>query len=241
MIRGIAFVLCMALLPVRAHAQVETVITPLTRAHSPQQLGARFRADANAATQAARQRDYAGARKHLAPVIAYCDQLATPTRDVVSVANAAEYDAFVAVSTSGKPVEWIDSACPSAYKMAAFVDIETRDHDAALAMLEKTSAVAPYWVEPHAERGYLLNQLGRVQEGLASYQRAWELVERYESNDYARALVLRGLGYTWIELRDLDRAEDYYRQSLQVEPGNAVAEHELRYIREQREGVKGAE
>ena len=217
-----------------ALAQVETVVTPLQRAHSPQQMGAQFRADTNAATQAARQGDVPGARKRLAPVIAYCDGLATPTRDVVSVADVTEYETFVAASTRGKPVEWIDTACPSAYKMAAFLAIEAKEPDTALSMLDRTSAIAPYWAEPHAERGYLLNQLGRLQEGLASYERALSLVEQYRSNVYLKALVLRGLGYTYIELRDLDHAEALYRQSLEIEPGNSTAERELEYIRKQR-------
>jgi len=61
-------------------------------------------------------------------------------------------------------------------------------------------------------------------------------VERYESNTYLRPLVLRGLGYTYIELQDLDRAEALYRQSLEIEPGNTTAERELEYIRRQRQG-----
>jgi len=227
---------CLLAASLPATAQVQTVVTPLQRAHSPQQMGAKFRADTNAATMAARQGDIAGARKLLAPVIAYCDQLATETRDVVSVANDAEYEAFVAASTRGKPVEWVDTACPSAYKMAAFLDIEAKQPDTALAMLDRTSAIAPYWAEPHAERGYLLNQLGRQEEGLASYERALALVEKYESNAYLKALVLRGLGYTYIELHDLDRAEALYRQSLEIEPGNSTAERELEYIRQQRKG-----
>lgn len=231
----------MLVIPIAAPAQVETIVTPLHRARSPQQMGVRFRADASAAAEAAMRGDHAEARKRLAPVIAYCDQLVTPLRDVVSVASMAEYEAFVAASAGGKPVEWIDTACPSAYKMAAFLHVEAKQTDAALAMLDKAAAVAPYWAEPHAERGYLLNQVGRQQEGLASYERAWDLVERYPTNDYARALVLRGLGYTWIELRDLDRAEAFYRQSLEVEPGNALARRELEYIRQQREVPKGSE
>lgn len=236
MTRTAIFVLaCLALLPASAAAQVETVVTPLTLPHSPKQLGAQFRADTDAAVLAERKGDHALARKHLAPVIAYCDQLATPTRDVVSVNNAAEYEAFVAASTSGKPVEWIDTACPHAYKMAAFVAVETRDHDVALAMLDKAAAIAPYLADTYAERGYLLNQLGRTQEGLASYQRAWELVERHESNRFAKGLVLRGLGYTYIELNDLDRAEEVYRQALEVDPESQVAQRELEYIRHQRQ------
>lgn len=227
---------CLLALSLPAIAQVETVITPLQRAHSPQQMGAKFRADTSAAAKAAMQGDLAGARKRLAPVVAFCDQLATGTRDVVSVANVAEYEAFVAASTGGKPVEWIDTACPSAYKMAAFLDIEAKQPEAALAMLDRTSAMAPYWAEPHAERGYLLNQLGRQKEGLASYERALALVEQYESNAYLKALVLRGLGYTYIELHELDRAEALYRQALEIEPGNTTAERELEYIRQQRKG-----
>lgn len=224
-----------------AAAQVQTVVTPLARVHWPMQMGARYRADADAATEAARQGNHAEARKRLAPVIFYCDHLASPKRDVVSVANDAEYEAFVAASTSGKPVEWIDTACPSAYKMAAFLDIEAKDPHAALAMLDTASAIAPYWAEPHAERGYLLNQLGRQREGLASYERALDLVERYESNAYAKALVLRGLGYSLIELHDLDRAEAVYRQSLEIEPDNHLALSELDYIRQQRQGAQAAE
>ena len=46
--------------------------------------------------------------------------------------------------------------------------------------------------------------------------------------------MLRGLGYTWIELKDLDRAEAFYRRSLEVEPGNATATKELQYIERSR-------
>lgn len=227
---------CLFVVSLPAAAQVESIVTPLSRAHSPQQMGARFRADTQAAADAARRGDLPEARKLLAPVIAYCDQLATPSRDVVSVADVAEYEAFVAASTSGKPVEWVDTACPSAYKMAGFLAIEAKEPETALALLDRTAAIAPYWAEPHAERGYLLNQLGRPQEGLASYERALALVEQFKSNAYLKPLVLRGLGFTWIELHDLDRAEALYRQSLELDPGNSTAERELEYIRQQRKG-----
>ena len=62
------------------------------------------------------------------------------------------------------------------------------------------------------------------------------IIEQFKSNAYLKPLVLRGLGFTWIELHDLDRAEALYRQSLELAPGNSTAERELEYIRQQRKG-----
>jgi tetratricopeptide (TPR) repeat protein len=229
-----ALIGCLAALPPCAWAQVETVRTALASTSSTKQLGSQYRDDTNMAHQAALKGDWAGARKLLGPVVDFCDQLPKPGLDVVSVATADEYEAFVEASNKGTPVEWVDMACPSAYKAMAFVDIEQKDTGSALAFLDKAIALSPYWAQPLAERGYLLNQLGRPEDGLASYRRALELVERFPSNAHARALVLRGLGYTHIELGDLDQAEAAYRQSLQAEPGNTLAMRELDYIAEQR-------
>lgn len=229
---AVTLIICLAASP-GAWAQVETVRTTLTRS-SVEQLGSQYRADVARAHNVATEGDWDAARKLLGPVIDYCDRLSRPGLDVVSVANAEEYRAFVDASAKGAPVEWVDSACPSAYKNMAFLDIEQKDTASALAFLDKAVAISPYWAEPHAERGYLLNQLGRAQEGLASYQRALELIEGFPSNAYAKALVLRGLGYTHIELGDLDQAQTAYEQSLQAEPGNTLAMKELDYIAKQR-------
>lgn len=229
----VALIVCLTASPLCAWAQGETVRTTLI-SKSTKQLGSQYRADTARAQDAAQKGDWAGARKLLMPVVDFCDRLPMPGLDVVSVATADEYETFVEASARGAPVEWVDMACPAAYKGMAFLDIEMKDTDSALAFLDKATILSPYWADPFAERGYLFNQLGRPQEGLASYQRALELVERFPSNAYARALVLRGLGYTHIELGDLDRAEAAYRQSLEVEPGNALAMKELEYIAQRR-------
>ena len=167
----------------------------------------------------------------LEPIVDFCDRLLQPGRAVVSVANAAEYQAHMESQAQGQPVDWVDMACPGAYKTRAFIDIDNKDFDGALAFLDKAILLAPYWAEARAERGYLLNQRGEPRQALADYRHALELVQRFESNAYARALVLRGLGYTQVELGDLDAAEQAYRESLEAEPGNALALRELEYIR----------
>lgn len=219
-----------------ALAQVETVRTAIRRTPTEQQiLGAQFRKQSDRATEAALQHRLADATALLQPIIAFCDRLQEPGRALVSVADASEYEAYVASQGRGEPIDWVDMACPGAYKSRAFIDIDNKAFDSALAFLDKAITLAPFWAEPLTERGYLLNQLGRSPEALATYRQAIGLVERFPSNKYANALALRGLGYTQVELGDLAAAEEAYRKSLEVEPGNALAERELDYIRKQRE------
>lgn len=233
-----AMMAALALVPFAAPAQVETVVTPLRGSPAVPQLGSRFRDELTLAARASAQGDHATARKRLAPVLGYCDRLRMPGREVVAVSDAGEYETYMKANATGTPVEWVDMACPNAYKMAAFLDIEeSRSADGALAMLEKASAIAPYWSDPHVERGFLLNRLKRPAEALESYRQAQDLADRFASNRHIRAMILRGLGYTYIELGAFDRAEQAYRQSLEIEPGNELARRELEFIRQQRGGA----
>lgn len=218
----------------RAFAQVETVRTPLLRHAEPQQIGAQYRQTTHDATVAAMQGRADDARDLLQPVLAYCESLGNAGRRLVSVANAAEYEQHVDMHGDGTPIDWIDTTCASAYKTRAFADVESKRTDSALAYLDKTIRLAPYWALPLAERGYLLNQLGRHDDALASYEDALRLVSGFPSNANAHALVLRGIGYTRIELGDLDTAEQAYRDSLEAEPGNALALKELEFIAQRR-------
>ena len=217
-----------------ALAQTNTVRTPLVRHADQQEIGAQYRQATAQATAAALQSRSEAARQLLEPVLAYCDSLHQADRRIVSVANVAEYERYVDTLGDGNPVDWIDTTCASAYKTRAFADVEDKRVDSALAFLDKVTRLSPYWALPLAERGYLLNQVGRPEEGMASYRKALELVDAFPSNANARALVLRGIGYSRIELGDLDAAEKAYRESLEAEPGNPLALQERAFIEQQR-------
>ncbi len=217
-----------------ARAQ-KSVVTTIARTPAPAQiLGAQHRESVEGALRATASGDLPRALDLLRPVIAFCDALLAEDRKLVSVANEAEYTAFVSASASGEPVDWVDMACPEAYDAHAFIDIERKDADAAFIALHKAIRLAPYWADPLAELGHLLNVTGKPAEGLARYRAALALVERQPGSGARHALVLRGMGYSQIELGDLDGAEQTYRKSLEVEPGNALAQRELEYISEQR-------
>ena len=105
-----------------------------------------------------------------------------------------------------------------------------------IAMLAKAIAMAPYSPEPLTEQGFALNQMGRHDEALVNYRKALDLSNAFGAARYAKALSLRGIGFTLVELNHLAAAREAYEQSLQVEPGNAIALQELDYIR-QREAM----
>lgn len=170
----------------------------------------------------------------LAPVTEYCDRLLASGRALVSVATASEYQSYMASRQNSEPVDWVDMSCPQSYNILGYIAVEARDFEKALAYLDKAVSLAPLWADPRVEHGFVLNQLHRNREALADYRLALQLVERYPSNAAMKAIAQRGLGYTFVELGDLEAAERAYQDSLVAEPGNALALKELEFIRQRR-------
>lgn len=231
---GIAWLL----LSLPAAAQTRVVVTPTPSGEMEQHVGAEWRDDVTAAFEAIMAGDIALARSRVQPALDFCEALARPNLALVSVATTAEYERYLAERGDGNPVEWVDHACPAAYKTAGFLVIEEQGHaDAAMRHLDQAIAIAPYWSDPLVERGFLLNRLGRPQEALAAYRRAIELQREFDSAmNRNKAIAWRGLGYTYVELGDFDNAQAAYEHSLELEPGNSLALQELEYIRTRRAG-----
>lgn len=84
-----------------------------------------------------------------------------------------------------------------------------------------------------SEKGAALVALHRWPDALADYQ-AGLAIPNLAPLDKAR--LLRGKGLVLIELGRLDDAAAAYEQSLLLDPGNAIATHELGYIAHLRAG-----
>lgn len=211
-------------------AQRNIVITK-TMGSFERGIGAEYRGSVAAANAAALDdKDLNRAATVLAPALQYCDEQQIPDRVAVSVASTEEYDHFMATHHDGVPVEWLDQACPAAYKAAAFIDIERKNYEAGMAMLAKAIAIAPYSPEPLTEQGFVLNQTGKYQDALIVYRKAYDLADTFVSARYMKAIALRGIGYSLVELNDLAGAKAAYEHALEVEPDNATALQELDYI-----------
>lgn len=77
------------------------------------------------------------------------------------------------------------------------------------------------------ERGAALEALHRWQDVLANEDDGLKLPD---VGNAEKARLYRGRGYALTELNQLDDAEDAYKESLNLEPGNELATQELSYI-----------
>lgn len=163
-------------------------------------------------------------------VLDVCERVAgMPGGKMVTVMDADEERSYRAAHP-GKDLYFADIACATAHQSAAFLAVRNDDPPRALAHLNSAQAVAPYWAAPLAERAHLISQLGDHRTALATYRKAQELAERFPASAYLKPLVLRGIGFTLIELGDLAGAQRAYEQSLKLEPRNPIADGQLLYI-----------
>lgn len=214
--------------------KVKEVDVTLTRGPVDAYIGEEHRATVSRAMQAAQRGDNEAAWALLKAPLAFCDQhKSTDKARVFSVTNDAEAKEY-RDAAPGVTTTFIDQACPAAYKGAAFLAVRANDADAAFGYLDRAEALSPHWAAPMAERAYLVGKLGDRAKSLRIYQEALAVAEKYDSSAYMKPLILRGIGFSLIELDRLDEAEQAFNQSLQLEPGNELAQNELRYIEQLR-------
>jgi tetratricopeptide (TPR) repeat protein len=218
-----------------AHAQEKRVVTTAT-AMKPSELalGAEHRGDYNDAMRTLSAGDPDKAVAMLGRIAAACEAYARPGLRLVAAFDAAEYDRYVAQLGDGTPIEWLDMVCPSTFKTVAFLAWERKESpDVALQRLQQATALAPFWPDPHVERGFVLTQIGRAEEGLAAYREAIRLSELPGADTSSLAIAWRGVGYSNIELKRWNDARAAYAKALEIEPDNHIALNELAYIDQQ--------
>ena len=69
-----------------------------------------------------------------------------------------------------------------------------------LILLVKIEELAPASANAATETGYILNNLKRYEEALVAYRRAYDLTVKFASQQYMRAIALRGMGFALGEL-----------------------------------------
>jgi tetratricopeptide (TPR) repeat protein len=222
--------LALALAPGLAWAQQEVLVTPGQTTIYKAGIGAQYRPDFNAAMRAIKNDgDLGKGLALLAPIAAFCEALERPGTRAIAVAEEAEYDRYLA-EHPGTPVDLVDMTCPMTFHAQAFALIERKgDPSDILRALDRAIAIAPYWAEPHNERGFVLAQAGRREEALASYRQAIALADASRSKEGA-AVAWRGLGYTLVEMQQWQAAREAYDKSLVLDPGNRIALDELAFI-----------
>ena len=143
--------------------------------------------------------------------------------------NLEDYLAFSAAPMPAGVTEVVWTPQPYAragFLLGYFYD-DSSQTDQAIAALNAGLAAEPANAALLGERGAAFNGANRFEEGLLSYVAA---LKTPDLTDKSRARLLRGEGYALTGLNRLDEAEQAYRTSLGLDPGNALALNELKYI-----------
>ena len=136
----------------------------------------------------------------------------------------------------------IDSAFCLAPFLKGFALIDLQRWDDAEPMLRLASESAPLNAQFRNEYAEWHKAMKQWQKAHDIFAEAYGLGE-FESDEGAKkfnqARALRGMGFTEIEMGDLDKAEESFKKSLKLLPDHEGAKSELQYIADLRKRAKG--
>ena len=149
-------------------------------------------------------------------------------RDVPAAAKAFKDGEKIAAS-------WQPWPYPRAYFLIGSYFNEHEQWDKAWPPLERGLALAPTDPKLTSEGALTLVRLGRAQDSLDLCTRT--LKDNTTLDGDTKARLMRCRGFALEELKRWDEAEAAYKESLVAAPGNSLAQNELAYIRDQKNGL----
>jgi tetratricopeptide (TPR) repeat protein len=127
---------------------------------------------------------------------------------------------------------WLDDAYRIALFQKAFIAVELKELQLALNYLNKAIVINPTHPETYNEKGFILNTLKKPKLAVLVYLKNIELADA-GNYKHEKAIALRGLGYSYIELGTLEGlklAKKAYQDSLKIDPKSKIAIGELQFI-----------
>lgn len=121
------------------------------------------------------------------------------------------------------------------YFQSAYAFIEMNDLKNAQVKLKSALTLSPFNSEYLKEAGFIQQAQKQWQASLESYKAAEQYLYLLEPEEKRLAIqqsVRRSLGVSLIELNQLDEATQYFNKVLKVDPSDAKARNELKYIEE---------
>jgi tetratricopeptide (TPR) repeat protein len=153
--------------------------------------------------------------------------------DEVQVAfwNMEEFLQYVAhhqAAGDRRKLTWVRPSYSEACYLLGYLAVEEGDYAAARRHVERGLGLEPDHPLLLCELGMIEGGARRHGEALGCYRKAADCRPWTPPGVLARAL--RGVGFSLIELGELDEAEEAFRQSLELEPDNTTARQELQII-----------
>lgn len=141
---------------------------------------------------------------------------------------------LMVAATDGTSAVVVGTAWCEALYMEGYSRVEAKQLALAVEPLKHALEQAPFNAQYANEYGFVLSRLGRLDEGMAAYRQALDAPRLGDENPRHAAVAWRGIGWIHSDRREWDEAEQALRESLKIEPDNAIALGELDYIAQQR-------
>lgn len=185
--------------------------------------------------------NYAEARAVAKDMVFGSEKLAdTPTSITRSFSNLMGkkvYEKMLAKDGRGNvEVTWTQQPIADGYYFLAMISFQEGKPDEALELLQKAIFWDPVRAAFHIERGFMMHHQKAPVEAATifiTYLKALELADNPQ--DFAAAL--RGVGYLFIERRDLKPGLACYLLSRRLDPDDQTAIRQIDYIRARSPGL----
>ncbi len=159
------------------------------------------------------------------------------TRSFSSLMGKKLYEKMLAQEGRGNvEVTWTQQPIADGYYFLAMISFQEGKPDEALEFLQKAIFWDPVRAAFHVERGFMMHhQKARVEAAtiFITYLKALELADNPQ--DFAAAL--RGIGYLFIDRRDLKSGLACYLLARRLDPDDKTAIRQIDYIRARAPGL----
>jgi len=160
------------------------------------------------------------------------------TAKFFSARSRAESLAYMLeAATEKKDARVVSADWAYAYYFKAYALTELGKLSESKMALERALALSPWNSQFLSELGHIYQLEKNWPMALQTFQRSERAAKEFsppESKNFELARAWRGLGYTYVELSQIDEAEKMYRQCLELDKNDQRALDELRYVRDLR-------
>jgi len=179
------------------------------------------------------------------PVINHCNNKYrnSKTKNYSSrgTTESVYYMLMAAADEDKRGAKIIPYFCAKALYLKGFAKINLKQVESAKIWLEKALELSPVNSSFLSELGFILHAQKNWKQALNVYYKAEEYSKVYTPKEIRHielTRAMRGIGFSLVELGELDKAEEKYRQCLEIIPNDKKSLIEIEYIRKLRLKLK---
>ncbi len=165
----------------------------------------------------------------------YNNVYANSSNRIYTARTKEEYD-FYAMSAinEGKAVKILSDNWSKAYFLKAYTLLELKELNLAKKNIRKALYLAPSNAKYLSELGHIQHIHKDFKRALKTYQLAEKSATLFSPKNLKKEEIIHakiGIGYSYTELKEFNRAQNVYKEVLKLDSHNKIAMRELQYIK----------